>query len=88
MRIAVTGSDDSADAMKWTGDPETEAGNGDVTVMPAHEAAARARIAPVIRIACFIVLNSVSSIVRIRKKQQITEVSGAVSLGVAFRNKL
>jgi hypothetical protein len=44
MRIAVTGNDDDAEATKWTGDPETDPGVGELTVTPANEAAVRMRV--------------------------------------------
>jgi hypothetical protein len=37
--MAVMGTDDDADATKWTGDPEVEAGRGEVTVILANETA-------------------------------------------------
>jgi hypothetical protein len=37
--MAVTGTDDDADATKCTGDPEADAGKGEVTVILANEAA-------------------------------------------------
>jgi hypothetical protein len=54
MRIAVTGNVEEAEATKWTGDPETDAGNGELTVTPAHEAVARDRIPSEIRARFFI----------------------------------
>ncbi len=42
--MAVTGLDDDADATKCTGDPEADAGRGEVTLTSANEAAVITKI--------------------------------------------
>jgi hypothetical protein len=43
--MAVMGTDDDADATKCTGDPEADAGKGEVTVTLANDTAAIKKIA-------------------------------------------
>jgi hypothetical protein len=43
--MAVMRTDDDADATKWTGDPEADAGKGEVTVTSANETAVIKKIA-------------------------------------------
>jgi hypothetical protein len=55
--MAVTGCEDVAEATKWTGDPEVDPADGEVTVTPAKDAVARARVIIRNRIAFFTALT-------------------------------
>jgi len=55
--MAVTGCEDVAEATKWTGDPDVDPADGELTVTPAKDAVARAKVMIRNRIAFFTALT-------------------------------